>query len=137
MTGSLGGRPTKYTPEVQAQSDAYANGVYIERGDGVPSVAGLACYLGINRATLQRWRDKHPKFRGTLELIEHEQHRVALGKGITGEYNSTICKLVLANHGYSERMSQEWSGPDGGPIKHQFVAPDQYDEDGWEHKHGS
>ena len=46
------GRPTKYNKEVQEQAEAYLNGGYIERGDGVPSVVGLARYLGVTRSTL-------------------------------------------------------------------------------------
>ena len=107
------GRPTKYSKAMQEKADAYLNGAYIERGDGVPSVAGLARFLGVTRSTMYEWRDAHCQFSDTLGEIDEEQHRVALGKGIMGEYNSTICKLVLANHGYSERVDQQLTSPDG------------------------
>lgn len=122
-----GGRPTKYNAAVQQAAQDYLDGVYIERGDGVPSVAGLARYIGVIRTTLYDWAERHQRFSDTLQEIDAEQHRVALGKGILGEYNPTICKLVLANHGYSERIDQRHSSPDGSmspPVRIEIVAPD-------------
>lgn len=107
------GRPTKYNARMQKLADEYVDGYYIERGDGVPSVAGLARYLDVTRQTLWHWGEQSDQFLTTLGNIESEQHRIALGKGITGEYNSTICKLVLANHGYSERVQSDLVSSDG------------------------
>lgn len=121
------GRPTKYSAAVHEAAQGYLDGAYIERGDGVPSVAGLARYLGVIRQTLYAWAERHPRFSYMLKEIEVEQHRIALGKGLLGEYNPTICKLVLAKHGYSDRIEQHHSSPDGSmspPTRIEIVAPD-------------
>lgn len=46
-----GGRPTKYTDELLEMAEQYIN-VYKDEGDVIPSLAGLALYLGIARSTM-------------------------------------------------------------------------------------
>jgi hypothetical protein len=107
------GRPTKYTPEAQAAADAYVSGGFQNVGDVVPSVAGMACELDVARSTLYLWADTHPDFSDTLRRCEQVQERIALNRGLVGEFNSAITKLLLANHGYSEKQALEHTSPDG------------------------
>lgn len=102
--GNPGGRPTKYSPEIQEKADYYAAGGWIEAGDAIPSAAGLCCYIGIVRQMAFTWRDMFPKFSDTLQKISIYQESVTLSKSITGVFNPTISKLILANHGYHERQ---------------------------------
>lgn len=95
-------RPTKYSKDVQSKADLYANGGYIACGDIVPSQSGLACELGVSRQTLFNWK-QYPEFFDTLERIGLLQERITLSGGLRGELNSSIVKLLLANHGYSDR----------------------------------
>ncbi len=106
------GRPSKYTEELQAKADEY---LYQLEGLGhvVPSRAGLCCYLGISRSTSYEWAESYPAFSDTLEAVEIMQEHLALNGGLAGNLNSTIVKLVLANHGYSDRIAQEHTSPDG------------------------
>lgn len=97
-------RPTKYTPKIQEQADAYADGGFLSCGDVVPSRAGLALELRVSRETLSNWAEVHPEFLGTLERLSWLQERISLNGGLKGELNSTIVKLLLANHGYSDRQ---------------------------------
>ena len=106
------GRPTDYNEEMQAKADHYAQN-WAEAGDSIPSVAGLACFLGVARATMHNWAKEHPQFLGTLDSIKESQEREALNKGITGAFNATITKLVLANHGYADRVQQDNTSSDG------------------------
>lgn len=99
------GRPSKYNPELQAKADDYVLFGFEDQGDLIPSLAGLCCYLGIVRSTAHDWRDKHPKFSGTLEAIEVKQENIALNGALGGQLNATIAKLVLANHGYSDKQA--------------------------------
>lgn len=110
-------RPTKYNAKVQAQADAYVSGGYEAVGDAVPSVVGLAGELGVTRATLRNWADEHEQFLTTLDNCRERQERVALSKGLKNEFNSAIVKLLLANHGYSDRQALEHTGRGGGPIE--------------------
>jgi hypothetical protein len=105
-------RPTKYCKKVQDKADWYVSDGYIECGDAVPSQAGLACELSVTRQTLANWKQQHPKFLDTLDRISTTQERKALSGGLTGELNSAIVKLLLANHGYSERKALEHTSSD-------------------------
>ncbi len=106
-------RPTKYTAEMQERADWYANGGWAEVGDVVPSRAGLGVELGLARSTVALWGKEHAKFSDTLENIQQTQERIALSKGLTSDFNSTIAKLVLANHGYSDRQALDHTSADG------------------------
>lgn len=99
------GRPSKYNPELQAKADDYVLFGFEDQGDVVPSVAGLCCYLGIVRSTAHEWRDKYPRFSVTLEAISVKQENIALNGALGGQLNATIAKLVLANHGYSDKQA--------------------------------
>ena len=112
------GRPSKYTKELQEQADEYAEN-YADFGDVVPSVVGLADALDIHTRTVQNWAhdEDKPDFLRTLDKINRVQHRVALSKGLTGDFNAAITKLLLHNHGYSDKTDNTLSGPGGGPIE--------------------
>ena len=120
-----GGRPTDYNEELQAKADAYADGGFIACGDVVPSKAGLAIELGLCRQTVAVW-EKIPKFSNTLSKIAYLQERISLNGGLKGDLNPTIVKLLLANHGYSDRVRQDNTSSDGTmrPTVIQLVGPD-------------
>lgn len=109
------GRPSEYSEEVQALADAYAEGGFIEAGDVVPSRAGLALELGLSRSTMANW-EKFPEFLVTLDKIAYLQERISLNGGLRGDLNSTIVKLLLANHGYSDKVQQDLTS-NGETIK--------------------
>ena len=98
------GRPTKYNPELQAEADTYVYRLE-ELGHVVPSRAGLCCFLGISRETSYQWEKEHRQFSDTLQAVDIMQEHLALNGGLAGGLNSTIVKLVLANHGYSDKQS--------------------------------
>ena len=106
-------RPTKYTPKIQQAADQYVDGGFLEDGDIVPSRAGLGLSLGVSRNTLTNWEQEHPLFLSTLERLSWLQERLSLNGGLRGDMNSTIVKLLLANHGYSERLAQDHTSSDG------------------------
>lgn len=99
------GRPTLYTPELQAKADEYIEKGFIELDHVVPSIQGLAEWLGICDSTIEVWahHDDKPDFIGTLRKIRLKQHNMALGRGLDGTHNAAITKLLLYNHGYSEK----------------------------------
>lgn len=118
------GRPSKYSPELQARADEYLES-WKDEGDVVPSNAGLADYLGLCESTVQNWANDEdkPNFLVTLGAIKTRQHRVALNNGLKGDFNSAITKLLLHNHhGYTDKTQGELSGRDGNPIEvdHEF-----------------
>ena len=124
MTKNPVGRPTKYNDELQAEADRY---VYEwAEHDSIPSRVGLCCFLGISKQTSFEWAKHYPDFLATLEAVEALQEREAVNKGLTGDFNSTITKLVLANHGYSDKVEQSHTSPDGSmrPTHITLSAPD-------------
>lgn len=126
----MAGRPSEYSEEVQARADAYAEGGFIECGDVVPSRAGLALELGLSRSTMANW-EKFPEFLVTLEKIAYLQERISLNGGLKGDLNSTIVKLLLANHGYSDKVQQDNISTDGSLIPTQIIlaAPNDTSQD--------
>ena len=118
------GRPSKYNAELQAQADAYVHN-WMEF-DTIPSRVGLCCYLGIAKSTSHEWEGQYPHFSDTCKAIEALQEREALNKGISGDFNSQITKLVLANHGYSDRQAIDHTSTDGSmsPTRIEIVSPD-------------
>lgn len=110
-----GGRPSKLTPEAVEKSLDYLQN-FEKYGDVVPSIVGLAVVLDVVESTLYNWdTEEHPEFLGMLSKIKSKQQQVLISKGLLGDFNSTITKLILAKHGYYERVEQ--TGADGGPIK--------------------
>jgi hypothetical protein len=109
-----GGRPTKYCPEVLQDAQEYLESGYLEDGKVIPSLVGLALYLGVSPQTLDNWAEipEHSEFLGILTDIKCKQHELLINSGLTGAFNSAIAKLVLGKHGYSEKSETTHQGGD-------------------------
>lgn len=107
---------TTYNEKMQAKIDEYLD-VY---ETPIPSVAGLSLYLGVTRACIYKW-SKVPENTALVESLARlsaTQEEKALTGGLLGDYNSTITKLVLANHGYSDKAE----------VKTEITTNDMTDE---------
>lgn len=115
------GRPTKYNKDILTKAQDYLVN-YDQHEHPFPSEAGLARVLGLSLSTVKDWASHKDKkeFSATLDEIKTEQHIVALHKGIKGEFNAAITKLVLHNHGYTEKQQVEQSGVTVVKIKGEF-----------------
>lgn len=125
-----GGRPTKYSEDMLKKSQEYIASCiddvdrvvesknpktgrerYIWRFEvNMPTAEGLAKYLEVHRSTLYEWAGKHKEFSDILEAINQTQVERLINRGLSGDYNPTIAKLVLAKHGYKESSEVEHSG---------------------------
>ncbi|SPP31569.1 hypothetical protein ARAF_0703 [Arsenophonus endosymbiont of Aleurodicus floccissimus] len=110
------GRPSKLAVSLE-KANAYLMSEYKTVGDVVLSVAGLVCYLGISRSTAQEYAKENSAFSGTLAAIKTVQENSLINKWLTGEFNATITKLMLSNHGYVEKQETTLTGKDGGAIE--------------------
>lgn len=117
-----GGRPTTYSQEIIDRSRQYLN-EYEKVDDLIPSVEGLASYIERARSTIYDWANHEDKkeFSDILDEINETQKKVLINKGLSGDFNSNITKLVLGKHGLSERLQQEISGVDGKSIQYGVV----------------
>lgn len=110
------GRPTKYDPAFVDMVDIYIGDNQDKRSPSLPNkvevnlptVEGFAGFLNIAKSTLYLWRQDYKEFSDALGKIEIEQHKRLLNSGLSGQYNSTIAKLVLsANHGMREKTEHD------------------------------
>ncbi|MEF3108642.1 DNA-packaging protein [Raoultella sp. WB_B2P2-3] len=106
------GRPSKFAESLEKAKE-YLMGGYEAVGDVVPSVAGLACYLGVTRKSIYEWAKGSDELSDTLEGILSMQENKLINKGLTGDFNATITKLMLANHGYSDKTEVDNKSSDG------------------------
>lgn len=122
------GRPTKYTPELLEKAAEYIS-IYESLGDKMPSVAGLACHIKVARETCHVWAKEEGKedFSNILEEILNEQERVLFNKGLSGDFNSTIVKLALGKHGYTDKAENTIVGDPERPVKHTVEIIDVVD----------
>ncbi len=109
------GRPPTYSPEILEAARKYVDGGY-----GVfPSIAGLAVHLNVSRQTVRIWAQEAGKeeFSSIIDRLQALQERELLDKGLMGTYNSTIAKVVLTKHGYTDKVESAITGKDGGPVE--------------------
>ncbi|NIT58420.1 MAG: hypothetical protein GWN00_19990 [Aliifodinibius sp.] len=97
------GRPTKYNSTVLVDSINYLS-TYKELGQIVPSKAGLAIALGLDRGTVADWasHEDKPEFSRIVRALEAQQELDALNGGLSGELHPKVVALVLSKHGYHE-----------------------------------
>lgn len=109
------GRPTDYDDKTISKVEAYLS----ECPDELPSVVGLAIYLKTTTKTIYNWSNVEGReaFLHTLEKVQDAQHNIALNKGLTGDFNATITKLVLANHGYHDKLESDITIREKDPSK--------------------
>jgi hypothetical protein len=112
-----GGRTRLLTPELIERAQLYLT-EWENEGDVIPSIAGLALFLGVSRDSVHTWRHQNELFSDTLAALLAKQERITLNKGLTGDFTAPISKLVLHNHGYSDKAEalNTLQGPGGGPI---------------------
>lgn len=126
-----GGRPSKYKTELCDKVDEYLEkekDEYIEfhktrglKSDSfdrliqvnLPTIYGFSKFIETPLSTVEFWGREHAEFLRALEKIKKEQELRLLENGLSGDYNSTIAKLILSsNHGYKERMDQTTNDKD-------------------------
>lgn len=85
------------------KSDSYDRIIKVK----LPTIEGFATHLRVAVKTLYNWAETDNDFLQALEDIKTAQRERLLEKGLSGDYNPTIAKLILSsNHGMKERVDQ-------------------------------
>lgn len=96
------GAPTLATEENIARAYKYLANWSGDLGETVPTVEGLAIYLGLHRDTLYARQE----FSDILAEIKQLQAHALLNNSLNGKYNPVIAKLLLSSkHGYVEKTA--------------------------------
>ena len=70
----------------------------------IPTKTEFAKILGVRKKTILAWGKLNQDFGMALNRIHSEQKQKVLNKGLSGEYNPLIARLILStNHGMKER----------------------------------
>ena len=110
------GRPSLLNEELLEKAKEYLYGGYKEIDNVVPSTAGLCCYLGVGKTAVYEWAKDTPEnklnplrvqFAETLEGIQLMQESMLISGGLNQSFSGTITKLMLANHGYSDKVQTD------------------------------
>jgi len=115
------GRPSEYDPKFCDEVDKYLSenqdkyiryrSISINLKVKLPTIEGFSAFLNVSKTTIYSWASEHEEFLNALEKILQEQHNRLINSGLSGEYNSTIAKLILsANHGMSDRIDISTKG---------------------------
>lgn len=122
-------RPHELTPEILAAAKHYTETGHAENGEIIPTISGLALYLGKSKSTLHKWQAENEEMAETIDLLQCKQETRLISGGLTGDYNPSFAKLLLAKHGYSEKTDIDHTS--GGQIINgnfptviELVAPD-------------
>lgn len=112
----MAGAPTKLTPELVERARDYLFGGFMVNDECVPSIEGLAVYLKLSRQSIYNYKDASSEFLDIVELIEAKQAMLLINKGLSGDFNGSIAKLMLTKHGYNDKQGIELSGADGKDL---------------------
>lgn len=96
-----GGRPTKLTAEALEKT---AN--YITQAE-FPTFEELSLELDVSRSTVYKWMEDNEEFSDIASKLMSKQGLDLMKKGLKGEYNASIAKLLLTKHGYSDKQEVE------------------------------
>jgi len=112
-------RPTDYNEKMLDKVKEYINSctdteVKNKIKVKLPTIEGLASYINVNRDTIYEWCKVHKAFSDIIESLREKQVESLINNGLSGDYNSTIAKVLLAKHGY--RDAQELTGAEGKSL---------------------
>lgn len=118
------GWKSSYNAEYQAKAEDYLENHDELQGDPVPSGSGMCRYLGITRPTLSAWCRQFEDFKAVMDAVSVKQESMLISGGLQQRYSSVITKLMLSNHGYSDKVQSDHTSSDGSmsPSRIELVA---------------
>jgi hypothetical protein len=116
-------RPTLYNEQILIDTKQYIDDCHdtpadkesdIPRQVNLPTIEGLAYHLKINKDTIYDWRKIYLEFSELIDELLHKQALSLVNNGLSGNYNSTIAKVLLTKHGYREGIETDITS--GGKV---------------------
>lgn len=100
-----GGAPSTYDQDLIDKAKDYLEN-FAEYEQLVPTVAGLSLHVGKHRSTVYEWANDadKPELSDILCQLMAKQEILLVNKGLSGEFNSAIDKMMLTKHGYSDKQ---------------------------------
>ena len=98
-------RPPKYTEELLLKAHEYIDDWKASEDEPVPLLCNLALYIGVNKATLYKWKeddDKQEISELCIDVMTKQESMLVAG-GLQNKFNSVITKLAMTKHNYSDR----------------------------------
>ena len=120
----MSGRPTLLDDALHEKAIHYIENHKDVYNDEVPSHAGMAVVLKVSKSTIYKWAEDEREtslgsFSDTLDMCNQKQEALLVSNGLNNTFNSTIAKLMLHNHGHSDRSSTDVTSG-GKPIKNEW-----------------
>ena len=112
------GRPTDYSPATLSKVEEYI-GTCGREQTSLPTLEGLAIYLGVHTDTIQEWKKVHDEFSVACKKIDEKQKQQLIDDGLYGgkEVNSSMAIFLLkANHGMIETEKKILSNDKESPV---------------------
>lgn len=137
-------RPTDYNPKILKKAKKYIDSCVDEieeyhktRGEKsdsydrlvrvkLPTIEGLAVYLGITRPTIYDWKEKHLEFSYIIDELQAIQTDRIINNGMSGDYSPVISKVLLAKQGY--RDATELTGLEGKDLIPETIPKEKQEE---------
>ncbi len=100
-------RPTLYSEQIIIKAEEYLK--TLPEDEIVHSIEGLAEYLGITRPTIYDWESQvdKPEFSYIVEQVRQKQSKTLVNKGLKGDFNSSIAKVMMSKHGYHDKTETD------------------------------
>lgn len=109
---SNAGRKSNLTPELITKARLYID-EFREGGFVLPTVEGLAYYLGIARSSLYKYEGEDYEFSDIVETVRQLQAIMLINGGLMGDFNASIAKVMMTKHGYSDKQEIDNTSSDG------------------------
>lgn len=110
---------------------SYLDGAWRDVGDVVPTLAGMALYIGVNLGTLKRLADKCDALMSMCEYVQTLNHHAIINGGLAGHLNPAIVRAMMGTHGYSDKVDTTVTVDQAQPLApaiFEGVAPERLND---------
>jgi hypothetical protein len=112
---------TSLTPDIIPKCYEYIYDVKAgnAKGEVIPTLAGLALFLGVTRKTLLNWEkqqqdnESYGEIMEAFDMLDTNQEVITVNGGLTGVFNPGLVKIIMGKYGYVEVNKVDNTSSDG------------------------